>query len=308
MPLRIGLITSHDSAAYNDFVDELHQSRYPFEIVLADARVQGLEAEASLTTAFRSLETHQLDVIALVRGGGAKTDLVAFDRELVARAVATCSVPVFVGIGHEIDRSIVDEVCHSSLKTPTACAAALVQRVRTFDDRVSQLATAITTRAAHRLVRADERIARDGRHLARATLASARLHQQVLDTALARVRSAGIRHTGRETQHLGHAVRRLVRGTHELTRGAEHLTRQRGRLWDAARRALAQNERRLAAAETLADALHPDRILARGFSITRTETGAALRGAPSPGDRLITETVDSIIDTRVEATRPKEET
>ena len=155
VPLHVGLVTSDGSAAYNDFVDEISSSRYPFKISLAHSSVQGTDAEASLITAIQALANTDADVIAVVRGGGARTDLLAFDLENVARAVALAGTPVFSGIGHEIDRSVVDEVAHTAFKTPTACAAALVQTVAAFDQalghsarRIANLANSCHDRAA----------------------------------------------------------------------------------------------------------------------------------------------------------------
>ncbi len=155
VPLHVGLVTSDGSAAYNDFVDEISSSRYPFKISLAHSSVQGTDAEASLIAAIQALANTDADVIAVVRGGGARTDLLAFDLENVARAVALAGTPVFSGIGHEIDRSVVDEVAHTAFKTPTACAAALVQTVAAFDQalghsarRIANLANSCYDRAA----------------------------------------------------------------------------------------------------------------------------------------------------------------
>ena len=155
VPLHVGLVTSDGSAAYNDFVDEISSSRYPFKISLAHSSVQGTDAEASLIAAIQALANTDADVIAVVRGGGARTDLLAFDLENVARAVALAGTPVFSGIGHEIDRSVVDEVAHTAFKTPTACAAALVQTVAAFDQalgdsarRIANLANSCHDRAA----------------------------------------------------------------------------------------------------------------------------------------------------------------
>ena len=72
--------------------------------------------------ALHAAERADPDVVLLVRGGGARTDLATFDSERVARAVANLAVPVFTGIGHEIDTSVADEVAHTAYKTPTACA------------------------------------------------------------------------------------------------------------------------------------------------------------------------------------------
>jgi exodeoxyribonuclease VII large subunit len=70
--------------------------------------------------------------VMLVRGGGSKTDLLAFDSEEIAAAIGMCPLPVFTGIGHEVDTSIADEVAHRAYKTPTACAAGVVQLVQEF--------------------------------------------------------------------------------------------------------------------------------------------------------------------------------
>lgn len=146
LPLRIALITSEGSAAEADFMDELSTSGIPFEVSLFDTRVQGAEAPKTLSSAIAAAGSFNVDVVAIVRGGGAKTDLVAFDHYDVAAAVAACPVPVVVGVGHEIDRSICDEVAAVAAKTPTAAAGWIIQQVLGFDRRV-ELATQRLARA-----------------------------------------------------------------------------------------------------------------------------------------------------------------
>lgn len=138
IPLRLVLITSTASAAEADFLHELETSGLPFQVTIVDSRVQGSEAVAMLAEAIERSASLEPDLIAVVRGGGARTDLVAFDHELVARAIVRSPVPVFVGIGHEIDLSVADQVAHLSTKTPTACAAAIVGLARSFVDRVDE--------------------------------------------------------------------------------------------------------------------------------------------------------------------------
>ena len=170
-PLRVALLTSAGSAAHADFAHELAQSGYPFEITLYDCRVQGIDAVPSIVEAITLAATRPADgsghgtqdgaggapsvpppdVIVLVRGGGARTDLAAFDHERVARAIATCPLPVLVGVGHEIDRSVADEVAHLSAKTPTATAALLVDAVRAFHQEVEQAAARLAGLASARL-------------------------------------------------------------------------------------------------------------------------------------------------------------
>jgi exodeoxyribonuclease VII large subunit len=160
LPFRVALLTSAGSAACEDFLHELRSSGLGFHVLLCDVRVQGRDAEATVVAALAAIGGDRADVVALVRGGGARTDLAAFDAEGIARAIAAHPLPVVTGLGHEIDRAVADEVAHASLKTPTACAAWLVDRVRdglaALDDRWDD----IRRRAERRLELADARVER----------------------------------------------------------------------------------------------------------------------------------------------------
>jgi len=92
-----------------------------------------------------------LDVLMLVRGGGAKNDLIAFDSLQIATAIANCRRPVFTGIGHETDFSVADEVAHQTHKTPTACATAIIELVRDFIESTEQAWDGIATFALREL-------------------------------------------------------------------------------------------------------------------------------------------------------------
>ncbi len=164
-PLKVALITSAGSAAHADFLDELARSRYRFEVTTFDARVQGPDAVSELTDALRIASRDTPDVIVVTRGGGSRGDLVAFDHERLARAIATAAHPVIVGVGHEIDRSVADEVAHLSVKTPTAAARSLIDRCDLelaalvgTSRRVAQAAVHVTTVAGAELDRQRERL------------------------------------------------------------------------------------------------------------------------------------------------------
>jgi exodeoxyribonuclease VII large subunit len=132
-PLRIALITSIGSAAHADALHELEASGIGFEVLVHDVRVQGAEAVPTVVAAIEQAGArNDIDVVMLVRGGGSKTDLLAFDSEEIAAAIGMCPLPVFTGIGHEVDTSIADEVANRAYKTPTACAAGVVQLVQEF--------------------------------------------------------------------------------------------------------------------------------------------------------------------------------
>lgn len=139
VPLNIGLVTSIGTAAYNDFIHELKISGYSFKIFLCDARMQGLDLEADVVRAVSVLDTYNVDLIAIIRGGGSASDLMGFDKEGVACAIAKSSKPILTGIGHQIDRTVSDEVANQSLKTPTAVAQFLVEKVSKFETEIENI-------------------------------------------------------------------------------------------------------------------------------------------------------------------------
>ena len=128
LPQRIGLITSKGSAACNDILKTFNSSGFGFQIFLADATMQGLKTEASVLSALNGLETLNVDLVIIARGGGSKTDLFYLDNEAIARRIAGYKYPVWTGIGHETDTSILDHVANRYFKTPTAVAEDIVAR------------------------------------------------------------------------------------------------------------------------------------------------------------------------------------
>jgi exodeoxyribonuclease VII large subunit len=153
VPLRIGLVTSRGSAAHADFLGQLQRPGYRFSVRTVQAAMQGDRAVANLVQALRRLGTEDVDIVALVRGGGSKLDLAAFDAEEVGRAISAMSVPVISGIGHETDRSVADETSAVSVKTPTAAAEWIVARVADYAGRLD---------TARQMIRDSARSARDG--------------------------------------------------------------------------------------------------------------------------------------------------
>ena len=214
--------------------------------------MQGADAEAGLVNAVTTMSKHPVDVIAVVRGGGARTDLMAFDLESVARAVAGSPVPIFSGIGHEIDRSVVDEVAHTAFKTTTACAAALVQRVAAFNQRLSDGSKKLAALAMSRHDRATALVSSAARTINDRTRRTLDVNEERLGTTKVRLRGLAQIAINRESQRID-------------------------RISD------------------LAQVLHPDRVLARGFSITRNKNGEIVQGPVPPGSAISSETASSLI-------------
>lgn len=304
-PLRVGLVTSEGSAAEADFLDELRRSGFAFRVLRADTRVQGTDAPRAIAAAIRMLATHQLDVLALVRGGGARTDLAAFDDEAVARAIAACPVPVLTGIGHEVDTSVADEVAHTLAKTATACAQLLVARVATLVSTLDGTWAAIATRAVRDVAHHDERLIGQARHLsrsARVALDRSTTRLEVVADRSRRASQAGLDVAGRRLDgHRGRitgAARSHLRAAEVLVAAGERRVAHR------APRAVVDSERVLTGLESRLRALDPERTLARGWSITRGPDGRVVRspGDVAPGDELATIVAGGELRSEVTAT------
>jgi exodeoxyribonuclease VII large subunit len=280
VPLHVALLTSIGSAAHADALDELVRSDIGFRVVVVDARTQGGDAERSITAGLRVAAERGVDVVLLVRGGGARTDLAAFDTEGVARAIAACPVPVVTGIGHEIDRTVADEVAHSAHKTPTAAAAAIAERGRRAAHDLDVAAAQLPAATRGRLVRAS----------------------QSLDRAAHRAGRSAAHHlnaAGREVDHL--ARRSAVAAPRRLQTADAALVALGSRVVPAARRTLADADRHLAAAAARARAHDPAAALGRGWSITRDEQGRAIRSVEQlhAGQVLVTTVADGTLRSTV---------
>ncbi|MEK7269851.1 MAG: exodeoxyribonuclease VII large subunit [Planctomycetota bacterium] len=277
LPLRIGLVTSQGSAAYHDFVRTLETSRYRFEILLADCRMQGRDTEPEVSAALRRLgRSPRLDLVVLVRGGGSRGDLAWFDQEGIAVAIAECGKPVLTGIGHEIDRSVADEMAHLSFKTPTAAAEDLVARVRRLDEAAQEHARAILALAAETLAREGLRLEGSMRALptALAVLSGESRRLSALPGTCARAAIFAISGAARELGILPGRLA-LLAGA-QTSRAAAIFAAARSRLAPLARARLARAADRLQSASRQASLADPARILSRGFSILRDRAGRAL--------------------------------
>lgn len=140
---RIAVISSADAAGYGDFLHQLtnNSQHYRFHIQLFPALMQGEQSPASIIQALHAIaeDIDAYDIVAIVRGGGASTDLRNFDDYNLASHCAQFPLPIIAGIGHTRDISIVDMVTHTSVKTPTAVAEWLIQHMDIQADHIGQL-------------------------------------------------------------------------------------------------------------------------------------------------------------------------
>ena len=186
---RIAVVSSSAAAGYRDFCNELREGGYAFRLTLFDAVVQGQAAEESICRALADVAQRQeeFDVVVLIRGGGSASDLSCFNSYRLCSYVAQFPLPVITGIGHDKDTSVADMVAHTPLKTPTAVAAWLTERMAQQDGwleeaamRLAEAATRATQREQLRLERMSGEVMRlGGTYCERAQARLAMLREQL---------------------------------------------------------------------------------------------------------------------------------
>lgn len=289
VPLRVGLVTSIGSAAHADISTVFEQAGMAFTVVEVDTPVQGSGAEVPVAAAIRAAEDADVDVLLVARGGGSKTDLAVFDHEIVARAIASAGVPVVTGIGHDIDRSVADEVAHTATTTPTAAAQFVVGRVQQWLDRLGDHERSLVAAGRRAVQRADQRV----------------------ETVRSGVAVLTVNALDRSDRLLAARCSRLVRTARSSQRRAVGQVAQAvARLEVAQRHGLTTAARRVDAVAAQVRALDPALALARGWSITRDGDGRVVRSAASVelGDIVTTQLADGDLTSTITAathhTRP----
>lgn len=302
LPLSIGLVTSQGSAAYHDFVATLAESGYGFRVLFVHAAVQGAESERAVASALELAAAAGVDAIALVRGGGARSDLAAFDSRAIALAVARSPVPILTGLGHEIDESVADRVAHAAFKTPTKVAEFLVARLEGAELAAERLRARLAAAGRLPLARAAAALADAERRFvgARGRLAGLALRLAALARALASIAPVALRAAADRRRA---TALRLARAAPRSLERAERARRlAAARLASTARGRTATAAARIDGLVRLVAGLGVARTLARGFSVTRDEAGRALRDPSEvgPGARLTTQLSGGSLSSRVE--------
>lgn len=306
LPRRLVLVTSPRGAAVHDVLTTLARRWPATEVLLLPVLVQGESAVAAIVRAIDTASENALgDVLLLVRGGGSLEDLAAFNDESVVRALARCTLPTVVGVGHEVDFSLADLVADQRAPTPTAAAelvvpdraewlAALVQRQRRLLralqhqlSRQQQRVDYLTRRLVHpgeRLRRLGDDLARLQRRLGLATNACLARRRERQERLLLRLRAAS-------------PVRRITAGAGRLHVAAGRLTRAQTLL-------LRQRGEALAGAGARLHALSPLATLGRGYAIvSRPPDLLVVRSAAqlAVGERVRLRLGTGAADARVEA-------
>jgi exodeoxyribonuclease VII large subunit len=283
VPLRIAVISARGAAGYGDFIHQLYTSpsKLAFRVALFPALMQGASAPDSIICALEQIaaEEEMWDCVVIIRGGGATSDLAAFDNYDLAANIAQFPLPVIIGIGHERDVTVLDAVANMRVKTPTAAAEWLIARGEEALATLHDLGTEIYRLASDLLAGSKEQLARLSAilpQLPAIAMDNARKRVDRLNVALSDVAMARLRP---EASRLDVMAERIASSS------ATVIERQRAML-----------DRM----DGLVQVLSPQATLSRGYSITRVNGHAVTdASALAPGDIIETTLASGTIESKV---------
>ena len=290
LPKRIAVISSPSAAGYEDFMDQLHHNDFGFHFQTGFflATMQGDSAAESIMEALNAIQAsgREFDVVVIIRGGGATTDLRSFDEYELCYYCAQYPLPLLTGIGHDRDSSVLDMVAHTSVKTPTAAAEHLIDclsseafRLDANIDKLQQRVSQLLESFKRRLLSNTERLRRttsDGLHRANLQVERnrAELYRRANQFVLVRRQDADLK-----TARLNHRVQTL----------------------------LEQQKHRLSMLESQLETYSPEMMIKKGFSLTLHQ-GRILKSIKDlqPGAEIQTCLKDGVIYSIIKQTEINE--
>lgn len=305
-PQKIAVISAKGAAGYGDFMHQLlgNTAGFKFYPMLFQAAMQGERTAPSILHQLELIEAtiDFWDCVVIIRGGGSTSDLNGFDNYELARAVATFPLPIVVGIGHERDRNVLDEIACIRCKTPTAVATFLIDSLRNAYDaaasrvdkivkfsvdaltgekhRLANIEASLPARIQTRLLRAEQRLSTVAHNLDRAVSRRNNREKDRLSMIASSIERAATRVQNKERENIGRLALRFENSLKGFTR---------------------RPAMKLENIENILRVLSPQNTLKRGYSITRIN-GGAVRSASSlkPGDIITTILPDGSVSSRVE--------
>ena len=259
IPQRIAVISSPTAAGYGDFMQQLEDNQYNYNVFteLYSATMQGSEAPQSIIDALHKInQKSDFDLVVLIRGGGSQLDLECFDNYELCSHIAQFPLPIITGIGHERDDTIADMVAHTKLKTPTAVAEFIIQGMADFEAGINQEA------------------------------------EFIIKTATFLIQNASLKLQNIESAIRNNAQSEILKGNHHFQSLAERLKYH-------AQSQVDNYSNQLDRFESLHKNLNPELILKRGYSISTINGKSISKIKAKPGQTLKTHTFKHIIESSI---------
>ena len=283
VPQRIAIISAEGAAGYGDFMNQLQGNPYGLQFYpcLFHAVMQGDQTVPTVLAALDRINRHidLFDCVVIIRGGGSTSDLNSFDNYDLASTVAQFPIPVIVGIGHERDVTVLDDVASIRVKTPTAAAEWLIQCGTAALSRLNELQEAVVTSVRDTVSQAREQLA----YYTSMIPATAR---RIIDTN--RIR-------------LDHHARNIpVAATNLIASQRTRLERSVERIGDALQGIMQREQQRLQALDDKASLLSPEGTLRRGYALVRMGDKCVTDAAQlHPGDQVTMQFAEGVADATV---------
>ena len=300
-PQCIGIVTSLAAAALRDVVTTLKRRAPEIPVIVYPTAVQGAGSEFQIAQAIKTASQRaECDVLIVCRGGGSIEDLWAFNEEPVVRAIEACAIPVVSGVGHETDFTLADFVADVRAPTPTGAAELVSPNRQESLHRLAQAQGRLKTVLEQRYFDASQKLdwlARQIRH-PRQKLDEQRTYIHKLAQTLSYSMTQNVRaHTARferQTQALKHC-------RPDISVYRQDINRFQTTLSHAFRQLLAHRRQSLTAQTALLEAVSPQQILERGFSVVKNTRGQVIRNADvlKQGQKLHITFADGETDVRV---------
>lgn len=328
VPQRIALLTSAGSDAEKDFMQEImfNEQSYRFKIRSFAVQVQGKNAPQQLIAALEKVEQDKsaLDAVVIVRGGGSKSDLLAFDNYDLALKCAAFPLPIITGIGHENDNSVCDFMVAASTKTPTRAAVYLLDHFRAYESALDVLMQSILD-CSRDIINTEANALKDRSHyLKDRAIGLINSEANLMARQVQLLKASSDARLNVETQHLAHSSHELRSASFRLLfkeeeqlgalwqamgYGARQITDQEQRLWTKLPQMwqlqlmswMEKEDNHLERKALQMDYLSPENVLKRGYAIIENKDGITTDfDNITVGEKLRIRTAHTAIDTTVD--------
>ncbi|MCA8829115.1 exodeoxyribonuclease VII large subunit [Hymenobacter pini] len=317
---RVAVISSPTAAGWQDFVQQLREAPYDFALTLFPTLMQGDDSPASIRAALDTIRPRrqEFDAVVIIRGGGSKTDLLAFDDYGLAATVGAFPLPVLAGIGHERDEAVVDLTAHLSLKTPTAVAAFLIERLARLETALEGYGSRIRELAQARVQQETGQLSRLLRLANLAAQNQLQDHRNALHQRIRLAANAPRAQLRQQEQQLTRRRHQLHRTARKTLRQQEQQLRQRGRTLAGRFRRLHRRRREQLLCQQHATHLAAVRLLHRqelqlaqlnsapttGTVRLLTAKGQPFTGPLRPGQQVLLRLPDAVVPARIGGQMP----
>lgn len=273
---RIAVVSSDTAAGWGDFVNQLENNDfgYKFHVELFPALMQGDGAPASIIAALNAIfnRIDDFDAVAILRGGGSKSDLSCFDNYELAYNAAQFPLPIITGIGHERDDSVLDLVANTRLKTPTALAAFIIDRAADFEHYIDEKCSAAIAAAAEIIDDNIHRIENSQHRLVLAVRATVGRCKVQLSNTNIMAHNAVRRYFDLRTAQIASFEQKIkLLPQIRMAAGQSNLAHLEQRLKTSLNTFLEAKQRQLERFELVSRQADPQNVLKRGYSIVRSK-------------------------------------